>query len=167
MKKYELRDYRQADARHINELALAAFEQFKNYYDDWDAFSANVAKLSDLAQVAQIIVAENCEHEIMGVVAYVPAAVVKAAYFPVNTPAIRVLAVSPRARGKGLGKALSNECISRAIGDGNSQIALHTSTIMEVALPMYLRMGFQWYGNATPAFGVEYGVYVKSLANAS
>ena len=164
--KYELRDYTPADARHINELALAAFEQYKCHYDNWEAFSANVAKFSDLAEVAEIVVAEDCAREIIGVVAYVPASIIKAEYFPENTPVIRVLAVSPKARGLGLGKALSNECIRRAIRDGNSRIALHTSTIMEIALPMYLRMGFQWYGDATPLFGVEYSVYVKSLNNA-
>jgi hypothetical protein len=32
-----LRDFRSADAPQANRLALAAFDQFKNYYSDWAA----------------------------------------------------------------------------------------------------------------------------------
>lgn len=34
---------------------------------------------------------------------------------------------------------------------------------MHTALPMYLRMGFEFKGEAPPLFGVPYGVYVKQL----
>lgn len=61
----------------------------------------------------------------------------------------------------GIGKALSNECIARAGRDGSRKIALHTSEIMEVTLPMDLKMGFQLYGKAPALFGVTYNVYVK------
>jgi hypothetical protein len=42
-------------------------------------------------------------------------------------------------------------------------IALHTSPIMTVALPMYLRMGFAKVQDAPPLFGVPYAVYTKAL----
>ena len=42
-------------------------------------------------------------------------------------------------------------------------IALHTSPIMTVALPMYLRMGFAKAYDAPPIFGVAYAVYTKAL----
>lgn len=160
---YKLRDYNDADSSHINRLAVSAFEQYKNRYDNWEAFSKNLGKFSELSKVAEIIVAENHECEIIGAVAYVPALVSKAAFFPENTAVIRILAVSPKARGIGLGKALSNECIARACRDGSSRIALHTSAMMEVALSMYLRMGFQLYGKAPSLFGVQYNVYIKNL----
>jgi hypothetical protein len=42
-------------------------------------------------------------------------------------------------------------------------IALHTSPIMSVALPMYLKMGFAKAYDAPPIFGVAYAVYTKAL----
>lgn len=52
---------------------------------------------------------------------------------------------SPRkraARGKGLGHLLTEECIKRARPDKSWIIALHTTPIITVALPMYLLMEF-------------------------
>ena len=34
---------------------------------------------------------------------------------------------------------------------------------MTVALPMYLRMGFEWHHEAPPIYGVPYAVYLKKL----
>jgi len=58
---------------------------------------------------------------------------------------------------------LSNECIARAKRDGSPIIALHTSPIMSVALPMYLKMGFAKAYDAPPIFGVACAVYTKAL----
>ncbi len=70
-----------------------------------------------------------------------------------------MLVVSPSQRGKGIGKKLTMECIKRARDIGVSIIGLHTSPIMEVALSMYLRMGFVKVKDIEPIFGVEYSVY--------
>jgi hypothetical protein len=51
----------------------------------------------------------------------------------------------------------------RARRDRAAVIALHTSPIMTVALPMYLRMGFVRLRATPPIFGVEYAVYTKML----
>ncbi|WP_338821991.1 GNAT family N-acetyltransferase [Bradyrhizobium septentrionale] len=71
--------------------------------------------------------------------------------------------IDPAFRGKGLGRALSTECVARAKRDGAPAIALHTSPIMTVALPMYLRMGFLKAHDVPPIFGVPYAVYTKAL----
>ena len=68
-----------------------------------------------------------------------------------------------RTRPARCGTALSRECIARAQRDGTPVIALHTSPIMTVALPMYLRMGFVKAYDAPPIFGVAYAVYTKTL----
>ena len=43
-------------------------------------------------------------------------------------------------------------------------IALQTTPIMSVALPMYLRMGFVKLREAPDIYGVPYAVYAKSLS---
>ena len=74
-----------------------------------------------------------------------------------------MLVVDPAYRGHGVGRALTNACIRRAERDGASRVALHTSPIMEVALAMYRRMGFERVRAVPPIHGVPYDVYVKRL----
>ncbi len=160
---YKLRNYTVLDAQKINDLAVLAFDQFKTFYDNWQTFSEKLASFSELSHTAEIIVAEDLNGEILGAVAYVPEETIKAEYFPKNTPIIRMLVVNPTVRGLGIGKALSLECICRAKRDNCQNIALHTSSIMSIALPMYLRMNFKEYGKAPDIYSVKYNVYLKSI----
>lgn len=157
-----LRDYQPADAEAIMCVALAAFAQFERHYSDWPLFTSHVARMPELAKTGEIIVAED-SGQIVGAVAYVGPQAPKAAFFDPAWPVIRMLVVDPAARGKGIGRQLTEECLRRAERDQSSVIALHTTPIMTVALPMYLRMGFAWVREAPDILGVPYGVYVKSL----
>jgi GNAT superfamily N-acetyltransferase len=56
---------------------------------------------------------------------------------------IRLLAVAPRARGQGVGKALTRDCIERARTLGRSSVVLHTTRAMETAWRMYEQLGFR------------------------
>jgi len=57
---------------------------------------------------------------------------------------IRLLAVTPAARGRGVGKALTRDCIERARALGRSSVVLHTTRAMETAWRMYEQLGFRW-----------------------
>jgi GNAT superfamily N-acetyltransferase len=57
-------------------------------------------------------------------------------------PEIRLLAVVPAARGRGIGRALIDQCIRRAKQLGAPTITLHTTDLMLVAKRMYEQMGF-------------------------
>ena len=46
------------------------------------------------------------------------------------------------ARGKGVGKALTQFCIERARKLGKARIVLHTTLMMQTAWAMYERLGF-------------------------
>jgi GNAT superfamily N-acetyltransferase len=110
----------------------------------------------------EVIIAEF-QDKFAGAVAYFGPNSQKAAFFDQRWPIIRLLVVDPAFRGKGIGRALSDECIARAERDGSPIIALHTSPIMSVALPMYMRMGFIKAHDAPSIFGVAYVVYTKAL----
>ena len=58
-------------------------------------------------------------------------------------PEIRMLAVSPSARGKGIASALISECINRAKEKGHYAIGLHTGDFMKTAMRLYERLGFE------------------------
>lgn len=157
-----LRNYRDDDADAIIRVAQAAFAEFEPHYSDWPLFTANVAKMPELARTGEIIVAED-GGRIVGAVAYVGAKASKPAFFDPSWPIIRMLVVDPSARGKSIGRQLTEECLRRAERDGAGVIALHTTPIMTVALPMYLRMGFVKVLDAPDILGVPYAVYVKRL----
>ena len=162
MAEIRLKDYEDADAENLNRLAVSAYEQFRHHYEDWPAMLAGLSKTSALSASGEIIVAE-LESKLAGAVAYFGPNSQKAAFFDQRWPIIRMLVVDPAFRGKGIGQALSDACIARARRDGSPIIALHTSPIMSVALPMYLRMGFTKAYDAPPIFGVAYAVYTKAL----
>jgi GNAT superfamily N-acetyltransferase len=59
-----------------------------------------------------------------------------------NASAFRLLAVSPQARGMGIGVALVAQCIHLAKQAGHGQVVIHTTDAMKVARRMYERLGF-------------------------
>ena len=118
--------------------------------------------MSAFANVGEIIVAE-IGGQIVGAVAYIGPGAPKAAFFRPDWSIMRMLVVAPDCRGRGVGRKLAQECLSRAKRDGASVFALHTSKLMQVALPMYQRMGFKWVSDTPSIHGVEYGVYVKEI----
>ncbi len=158
-----LRDYASADAPRVDALGVAAFEAYRETYSDWLAFRALIANMSSLSASGEIIVAQ-VDGNIVGAVAYIGPGKPKAAMFQAEWPIMRMLVVAPESQGQGIGRALAHECIARARRDGAPEIALHTSEIMRVALPMYERMGFQRRADAPSTFGVQYGIYVKLLS---
>jgi GNAT superfamily N-acetyltransferase len=162
MTDIRIRDYQGSDADNLNRVAIAAFSQFHEHYQDWPAMLAGLSKTSDLSASGEVIIAE-LQHAFAGAVAYFGPDRPKAPFFDQRWPIIRMLVVDPAFRGNGIGRALTDECIARARRDGSPIIAPHTSPIMTVALPMYLRMGFVKAHDAPPIFGAAYAVYTKAL----
>ncbi len=157
-----LRDFRDSDAEALNRVASKAFDQFKENYSDWPALLRGISAMSDLSVNGEIIVAEVDDHMVGGV-AYIPPDKPKAAFFEQSWPVMRMLVVDPAARGLGIGKTLTLECIRRARRDNSAVIALHTTPIMSVVLPMYLRMGFSFLCDAPEIYGAPYAVYTMNL----
>ena len=157
-----VRDFRPTDAPAVNAVAVAAFEQYAAHYSDWPSLSKNLANTAALADHGELIVAE-AEGQVIGAVAYIAAAMPKSSFFEQHWPIMRMLVVSPSARGQGVGRLLAKECINRAIRDKAEVFALHTTSIMQVALSMYERMGFTFLREAPAILGVSYGIYIKRL----
>ena len=163
-----VRDFSPADAEAVNRVALAAFAQYEGVYSDWEALTRGVGAMAALAESARILVAEDPAGKVVGAVAYVPPhSGPRAEFFEPEWPIVRMLVVDPAARGRGIGRRLTEECIDRARRDGAAAIALHTSPAMEVALALYLRMGFRLEMRVPDRFGVPYAVYLKALEPAA
>ena len=160
---HQLNEFTPADAEAVNQVALSAFWQYQREYEDWAVFSSRIGDMAALAESAEIIVA-RVSGRIAGAVAYVGPGKEKAACFAAEWPIMRMLVVEPDFRGMGIGRALAQACVERAVRDAAPLIALHTSRIMKVALSLYERMGFRFLREAPASHGVPYGVYVKHLA---
>ena len=157
-----LREFAPGDAAQVDALGVAAFEQYQAYYSDWPALRSRIATSSSLAEHGEIIIAEQ-DGLIAGSVAYLGPGKPKSPFYQPEWAVMRMLVVAPHAQGNGIGRMLAHECIRRARRDGASVFALHTSTMMNVALPMYQRMGFVWHAEAPTTYGVRYAVFTKAL----
>lgn len=60
-----------------------------------------------------------------------------------NASGFRLLAVTPQARGMGVGRALAEACIALAKEQKHRQMIIHTTRAMQIAWAMYEHMGFK------------------------
>ncbi len=158
-----IRPFAAEDSNSVNALALAAFAQYEGVYSDWEALTRGVGAMAELAGPGEIIVAEE-QSGIVGAVAYfAPGTSPRADFFESEWPIIRMLVVDPEARGRGLGRRLTEECVERARRDGAARIALHTSPAMAAALALYLKLGFELERVLPDRFGLPYGLYLMDL----
>jgi ribosomal protein S18 acetylase RimI-like enzyme len=139
----------------INQLCLEAYQEFEITigHDNWQQMRDILSHASDLSEMGELILAEE-SHCLQGVVAYIPPGRSDDIIIPRQWASIRMLAVSPSCRGKGIGRKLTQECIERARTDGAERIGLSTGEMMAVALQMYDRIGFK----KDKELGIRYGV---------
>jgi GNAT superfamily N-acetyltransferase len=129
------------DRPTIREITLAAYAEYATQMPAplWQRYRKNiVATLADPAPATQLV-AEQAG-ALVGAVLLYPAA---SGADPARPwPEVRLLAVPPAARGRGVGAALMRACVDRARAGGARTLGLHTTDLMRVAKAMYLRMGF-------------------------
>jgi ribosomal protein S18 acetylase RimI-like enzyme len=141
-----LRDADPGDRAAIVAVTLAAYEQYAAALPPplWEAYRDNIrATLADVRPAAQIVAEDG--GVLVGAVLLYPAGAVmypggRAVALP--SPEVRLLAVAPAARGRGVGLRLMEECIRRARAAGAPALTLHTADIMKAAMRLYERMGF-------------------------
>jgi len=146
MTELAIRDARAEDRTAIEHVTISAYEEYALVAPDmWVPYRKSI--LGTLADVrpAEQIVAE-LDGAIVGTVLLFPANTAfetpSGAEDAPMAPEIRLLAVSPAARGQGVGAALTRECMRRARAAGCSAVTLHTTEMMAVAKGMYERLGF-------------------------
>ena len=159
----KLRDYRSSDAAALNATVLQAFQQFSTEFNEWGVFCERIGSMSSLSEESDIIVAER-NSILCGAVAYYGPGKDRTNHFPKDWASARLLVVNPQHRGQGVGRALMCELIGRAKMDSSPTVGLHTSPIMEVALSMYLRMGFKKIRDIPAIHGVPYSTYKLNLS---
>ncbi|HEU4561292.1 MAG TPA: GNAT family N-acetyltransferase [Longimicrobium sp.] len=140
-----IRDARDHDRAAVRELTLRAYAEYAKVMEPaaWAGLDGAVRAAVESDAAMERIVAEH-RGEIVGSVMLFPPQVQAYGDFTgaAQAPELRLLAVSPEARGLGVGRALVEECIRRALRMGARELGLHTSKSMAVAMELYRRMGF-------------------------
>jgi GNAT superfamily N-acetyltransferase len=147
MKGLRIRDALPGNRGAVEILTLSAYQEYAAVMRaHWERYRQNIlATLAAVAPAAQIVAAQ--EGRILGAVLFYPLGSVIAAQggeaVTLTWPEVRLLAVAPAARCQGIGTALMHECVRRARQSGAVALALHTMDIMQVAMRIYERMGFE------------------------
>lgn len=135
-----------ADRENIEQVLLDAYEQFQEVltHQQWEEYRSNIiAAISANKSWAKLLaeVDGNPVGAVLlytsSVTAYGPAAV------SIEHPIIRLLGVKRSARGQGVATALVEACIRLAQEAGAGYIYLHTSDLMQEAIALYEKLGFE------------------------
>lgn len=140
-----VRDARAEDLDEASAMMVAAYRQYfpENPDEIWRAYAREIADVRSRLGVAELIVAERAGR-IAGAVTFFPdGSLAEADGWPERWSGIRLLAVDPAARGGGIGRLLTDECIRRSRARGCVAVGLHTTDFMDVAMGMYERLGFR------------------------
>ena len=145
MTDLRVRDARPEDRDAIREVTLAAYQEYAARMQTfWDAYRRNIVASVTDAGSAEQLVAER-DGAIVGTVLLYPRrrmALPGGGWLDMPWPEVRLLAVAPAERGRGVGAALMQECVGRVRRAGGRVLSLHTTDLMRTARRMYERMGF-------------------------
>ncbi len=140
----DIRDARDDELDTVADVMVAAYEQYipPDAAGELLAYREEIRDVRSRVAHATLIVAEE-RARILGAVTYYPDGSRDGhAGWPRQWAVIRLLGVHPDARGRGVGRLLTAECIRRARAGGCAAVGLHTTEFMAVARAMYARMGF-------------------------
>ncbi len=159
-----IRDAAEFEFEIINNVVLESWKSLKSGYDpdEWEPILARIGDMKRIIGKGDILVALLGD-EIVGAVGYVAPGLSANGMFPDDWACIRMLVVLPQYRGLGIGKKLTFACLDRAKDSNVSCVGLHTSPIMEVALPMYLKLGFSKVKDIPKIAGAPYSIYSMEL----
>jgi GNAT superfamily N-acetyltransferase len=99
-------------------------------------------QVDDRSRNAEVVVAV-LDGSVAGTLTYVPGLGPYAEGDDPHAAWIRMLAVAPEFRGRGVGAALVEWCVQRARESGRRRIILHTTDPMTDAQRLYTRLGFR------------------------
>jgi GNAT superfamily N-acetyltransferase len=133
------------DRQAAVDLTLEAYGEYAQRFSStfWQMYRSNIeTTLRELGAAQQIIAVEH--GTVLGSVLLYPprARPPRPDRHWTGWPEVRLLAVAPAARGRGIARALMQECLRRARDWDAACLQLHTMEVMDVAHAMYERMGF-------------------------
>jgi ribosomal protein S18 acetylase RimI-like enzyme len=143
MTSLQVRTARPEEYATLGELTVEAYASVDPavMYGD---YADELRDVAGRAASADVLVAVDEEGgDLLGGVTYAPGPTSPAAEFTeADAAGIRMLAVAPSARRRGVGEALTVTCIERAQAAGRRHVLLHSTDRMTDAHRLYQRLGF-------------------------
>jgi ribosomal protein S18 acetylase RimI-like enzyme len=164
---FVIRPIRPEEYRALGELTVAAYRAIGRSMAHQDAYDLQLRDVERRATTSCVLVAATPAGELLGGVTYVSGP--EDPYseeLEVGEAGMRMLAVDPARQGRGVGRALTGECLRRARAAGKRRLVLHTGTWMPAAVRLYESMGFVRDPSIdfTPVPGIDLLAYVFALA---
>jgi GNAT superfamily N-acetyltransferase len=140
-----LRDARPDELDEISDLLRDSYYQYQPAVppEVWKPYLDDIMNVRSRLPESELIVAEMAGRLVGTVTLYLKPIPSSREAWPEGWAGIRLLAVRPGYRGKGVGRALMEECFHRCRQAKILNIGLHTTEAMDIARRMYERMGFK------------------------
>ncbi|ASA23259.1 GNAT family N-acetyltransferase [Paenibacillus donghaensis] len=141
-----IREAADSDREAIAAVLLEAYGQYSAFMPEaaWVEYRNSILESVNGEAPAGRIIAEIGNQIVGSVLLFLSS---EAAYgkpeLGIQSPIIRLLAVSPGARGQGVAERLIAEAAVRSAKLGAATLNLHTSDMMSAAVRLYERLGFQ------------------------
>ena len=139
--------FRIAESHEHSAVAQVILKSYVEYgplipADAWERYSQSILDVRSRMTESELLIAVE-DGEIVGSATFYPARLKRTqSEWPPEWTGARLIAVLPERRGRGIGKAIVEECISISRDQNAAAFALHTTPYMELARGMYERMGF-------------------------
>ncbi|WP_336770843.1 GNAT family N-acetyltransferase [Paenibacillus sp. MMO-58] len=143
-KQVLVREATAEDRDAVRDVLLDAYGQYANTLSEerWEQYKENIVAAASAGATKNRLVAE-LDGRIVGSVFLFESSEQAYGYVGIHTPIIRLLAVSQEARGHGVATQLIRESAGIALASGAELLHLHTSDMMDSAVRLYERLGFE------------------------
>ncbi len=128
----------------IEHLVKEAYREFQTLTPEkaWEAWMVNITQ--EVHSGAGVFLVAEEGGRLLGAIKFLPDASQAAlGHWPPGVGSMRLLAVRPEARGRGVGTLLLEECLRRARELKLPGLFFYTGTFMTAARRLYEQLGFQ------------------------
>jgi GNAT superfamily N-acetyltransferase len=150
-RQYKIRNAKPGEFEEVGKLMVRVYSQLEGFpkeseQPDYYKMLSNIGELTNNPGT-ELLIAISSDSKMAGGVVYFN----DMQYYGSggtatkerNAAGFRLLAVDPSARGQGIGRLLTNECIRRAKDKRLSQVIIHSTKAMQIAWRMYESLGFK------------------------
>jgi GNAT superfamily N-acetyltransferase len=150
-RQYKIRNAKPGEFEEVGKLMVRVYSQLEGFpkeseQPDYYKMLSNIGELTNNPET-ELLVAVSSDNKIAGGVVYFS----DMQYYgsggtatkEQNAAGFRLLAVDPSARGHGIGRLLTNECIRKAKAKKLAQVIIHSTKAMQIAWRMYENLGFK------------------------
>ncbi|UPM53712.1 GNAT family N-acetyltransferase [Gottfriedia acidiceleris] len=141
-----IRESKPSEIDNIKKVLIDAYEQYASILskEQWENYKNSIIDATDNSHTKTKLVA-TVDNVLLGA-CFIYDSAEKAYGLPeleINYPIIRLIGVSPKARGLGIATELIKASCNLSLEWGSDRIVLHTSDMMKSAISLYEKIGFQ------------------------